>query len=93
MNVLLGVLDKHAFSRFERNELEGPMSRKELSDRTIYVSRPMPLTKGAPKLCDLSEARFGDAEISTAYCRMSIERLKFYSDDHGRIQSMCGDLP
>lgn len=34
------------------------MPRKELPSRTIYVSRPMPLTKGAPLLCDMSEARF-----------------------------------
>lgn len=34
------------------------MPRKKLPDRTVYASRPMPLTKGAPSLCDLGEARF-----------------------------------
>lgn len=56
--MLLGILDNSAFVRFEREEGENPMPRKELSDRTIYTSRPMPLTKGAPSLSDLSEARF-----------------------------------
>lgn len=61
-NILLGVLDDSAFARFEKDEREYPMPRKELLSRTVYMSRPMPLTKGAPLLCDLSEARFGDAQ-------------------------------
>lgn len=61
-NILLGVLDDSAFIRFERDERESPMPRKELNSRVVYVSRPMPLTKGAPSLCDLSEARFGRQE-------------------------------
>lgn len=60
-NILLGILDGSAFARFERDEGEHPLPRKELPGRTVYISRPMPLTKGAPLLCDLSEARFGDA--------------------------------
>ncbi|KAM3421860.1 hypothetical protein BST61_g2237 [Cercospora zeina] len=61
-NILLGTLDDSAFTRFERDEREKPLPRKELSDRTIYVSHPMPLTKGPPLLCDLSEARFAEAQ-------------------------------
>jgi serine/threonine protein kinase len=57
-NILLGVLDDACFARYERDELNYPMPRKELSTRTVYVSRPMPLSKGAPLLCDFSEARF-----------------------------------
>lgn len=38
------------------------MPRKVMSTHTVYVSRPMPLTKGVPSLCDLSEARFYDSE-------------------------------
>ena len=57
-NILLGVLDNSCFDRFERDEFDYPMPRKELPSRTVYVSRPMPLSKGAPLLCDLSEARF-----------------------------------
>ena len=38
------------------------MPRKVLPARTLYVSRPMPLTKGAPSLSDLSEARFDSPE-------------------------------
>nr|POE62422.1 serine/threonine-protein kinase srpk [Quercus suber] len=57
-NILLGILDNSAFARFEQYEREQPMPRKQLPSRTIYASRMMPLTKGAPSLCDLSEARF-----------------------------------
>lgn len=57
-NILLGVLDNSCFARFERDELDHPMPRKELPSRTVYVSRPMPLSKGAPLLCDFSETRF-----------------------------------
>lgn len=31
-------------------------------DRTIYLSRLLPLTFGPPVLCDLGEARLGDEE-------------------------------
>ncbi|KAF2211073.1 hypothetical protein CERZMDRAFT_112879 [Cercospora zeae-maydis SCOH1-5] len=61
-NILLGTLDDSAFARFERDEREKPLPRKELPDRTIYISHPMPLTKGPPLLCDLSEARFAQAQ-------------------------------
>lgn len=61
-NILLGVLDDSAFARFERDELQDPMPRKKLPSHTVYVSRPMPLTKGAPLLCDFSEARFDDPQ-------------------------------
>lgn len=61
-NILLGVLDDSAFARFERDELDNPVPRKKLPSHTVYVSRPMPLTKGAPLLCDLSEARLDDPQ-------------------------------
>lgn len=35
------------------------MPRKILEDRTIYVSRPLPISVGTPVLCDLGEARIG----------------------------------
>ncbi|PWY64201.1 kinase-like protein [Aspergillus eucalypticola CBS 122712] len=40
-------------------EVEGPVPRKSLSDRTIYVSRPLPISFGTPVLCDLGEGRLG----------------------------------
>lgn len=46
-----------AFDRFVKYESEQPMPRKEMPDRTIYISRGMTLSKGRPSLCDLSEAR------------------------------------
>lgn len=35
------------------------MPRKTLKDRTVYVSRPLPVSYGTPVLCDLGEARIG----------------------------------
>ena len=46
-------------SQIEQGELERPIARKVLSNRTIYHSRPMPLSIGLPVLCDLGEARVG----------------------------------
>jgi hypothetical protein len=62
MNILMGVLDDSTFARFEREELQDPMPLKESSSHPVYLSRPMPFTKGSPLLCDLSEARFDDPE-------------------------------
>ncbi|KAH9822018.1 protein kinase [Teratosphaeria destructans] len=59
-NMLLGIHDNAALADFERYEEQYPCPRKELDDRVIYLSRPMPLTKGEPRITDLSEARFGD---------------------------------
>lgn len=35
------------------------MPRKTLADRTIYLSRPLPISFGTPVLCDFGEARLG----------------------------------
>lgn len=61
-NILLGVLDNTAFERFESDERDYPMPRKELPTHTIYISKPMLLTRGEPRLCDFSEARFDHDE-------------------------------
>lgn len=58
--MLLGIHDESVLTKFEQFETENPCPRKELDDRTIYLSRPMLLTKGEPSITDLSEARFGD---------------------------------
>ncbi|KAI7549012.1 kinase-like protein [Hortaea werneckii] len=57
--MLLGIHDYSVLAKFERYEIENPCPRKELDDRTIYLSRPMPLSKGEPCITDLSEGRFG----------------------------------
>lgn len=57
--MLLGIHDDSVLAKFEQYETENPCPRKELDDHTIYLSRPMPLTKGEPSITDLSEARFG----------------------------------
>nr|POE71817.1 serine/threonine-protein kinase srpk [Quercus suber] len=58
-NILLGIHDSSILAEFEGEEMQKPSPRKELHDRTIYVSRPMPLARGWPSLSDFSEARFG----------------------------------
>jgi serine/threonine protein kinase len=57
--VLQGIKDNLILSEIEQGELERPIARKVLSDRTIYNSRPMPFSAGQPVLCDLGEARAG----------------------------------
>jgi serine/threonine-protein kinase SRPK3 len=61
-NLLVGVKDEGVFTKFEQDEIDHPVPRKILGDRTIYLSRPLSLTSGPPLLCDLGEARFGDSE-------------------------------
>ncbi|KAI6911462.1 kinase-like protein [Hortaea werneckii] len=59
-NMLLGIHDDSVLAEFEHFEIENPCPRKELDDRTIHLSRQMPLSKGEPCITDLSEGRFGD---------------------------------
>ncbi|KAF2452533.1 kinase-like domain-containing protein [Lineolata rhizophorae] len=61
-NMLLGIHDDSVLAKFEQYETENPCPRKELDGHTIYLSRPMPLTKGEPSIIDLSEARFGESK-------------------------------
>ncbi|KAI5193501.1 hypothetical protein E4T38_09947 [Aureobasidium subglaciale] len=56
-----GIEDSSVFDKFAEMAITNPAPRKELSDRIVYVSQPMPLTKGLPSLTDLSEARFGNS--------------------------------
>ena len=58
-NILLGIKDTSILSRFEEAEVEAPVPRKSHSDRTIYVSRPLPISFGTPVLCGLGEGRLG----------------------------------
>ncbi|KAG8423042.1 hypothetical protein J3459_009840 [Metarhizium acridum] len=62
-NILLGSPDASIFQKIERTELEHPSARKDLSDRTIYVSQPMPITAGLPTLCDFGAARIGETHF------------------------------
>ena len=48
------------FSTIEQDELAHPSTRKILPNRTIYLSRPMPITKGFPILSDFGAARQDD---------------------------------
>jgi serine/threonine protein kinase len=58
--VLQSIQDDSVLSQIEQGEIERPIARKVLSDRTIYNSRPMPFSAGPPVLCDLGEARVGN---------------------------------
>ena len=61
-NMLLGVNNQSLFAQFEQDEITNPTPRKELVERTIYLSRHWPLVDGHPHISDLSEARFGHHE-------------------------------
>ncbi|PLB39999.1 kinase-like domain-containing protein [Aspergillus candidus] len=61
-NILQGVEDRSVLSRLEEDEVERPVARKVLGDRTIYYSRPMPSCAGLPILSDLGEARIGNGK-------------------------------
>ena len=58
-NMLIGATDDTPFYQLEKDEQARPVARKVRSDRTIYMSRPVPLTKGQLILSDLGSARFG----------------------------------
>ncbi|KAJ5787555.1 hypothetical protein N7457_002545 [Penicillium paradoxum] len=58
-----GASHRHpGYKEFEANELQDPSPRKEIDGRTIYISRQLgfPKSLGAPILCDLGSAVFGD---------------------------------
>lgn len=59
-NVLQGITDHSALSEIEEGEMNQPIARKILNNRTIYNSRHMPVNPGLPVLCDFSEARVGN---------------------------------
>ncbi|KAH9868317.1 hypothetical protein J1614_007389 [Plenodomus biglobosus] len=56
-NILIGA-DKSILEAFEQAELNGPIPRKDVDGRTIYLSRELTTPKefGAPVLCDLGSA-------------------------------------
>ncbi|KAL4788916.1 kinase-like domain-containing protein [Aspergillus venezuelensis] len=58
-NILLGIKNESILADFEQAGVEAPMPRKTLEDRTIYVTRPLPISYGTPVLCDLGKGRIG----------------------------------
>ena len=58
--MLLGIDDESVLAEMEEDEVANPAPRKQLSDRTIYATRAMPLTRGEPLLADLGEARVAE---------------------------------
>ncbi|KAE8153633.1 kinase-like protein [Aspergillus avenaceus] len=63
-NIMFGIEDDSVFTDFQQGELEAPTPRKDLDDRTIYVSRELRMPKewGAPVLCDFGSAVPGHIE-------------------------------
>ncbi|ROT40445.1 protein kinase [Sodiomyces alkalinus F11] len=59
-NLLLGVKDASTLLELEQAEQNTPIPRKVLPDRSIYISRPMPITHGMPVICDFGTARMGE---------------------------------
>lgn len=49
-NILQGISDGAALSEIEEGEMNQPIARKVLCERTIYNSRPMPANAGLPVL-------------------------------------------
>ncbi|KAG7136332.1 Serine/threonine-protein kinase AFC3 like [Verticillium longisporum] len=58
-NLLLGTNDDSIFQKLEENEFSSPVPRKQLEDRTIYLSRLMKPKAGPLLLSDFGEARLG----------------------------------
>ncbi|CAH0025934.1 unnamed protein product [Clonostachys rhizophaga] len=58
-NILISVPDTTIFSQIDKAESEHPSILKSTGDRTIYGSRPLPVTQGIPVICDFGESRMG----------------------------------
>lgn len=58
-NILLGVQDPGVIAKAEQTEIESPSPREVLKDRIIHSSYDMPITSGAPVLCDFGAAYLG----------------------------------
>ncbi|KAI1920683.1 hypothetical protein LOZ12_005618 [Ophidiomyces ophidiicola] len=62
-NLLIDIDSPEVFTTFENAELQTPVPRKVLEDRTIYMSRRIPLTEKFPLITDFGEAHiFGENE-------------------------------
>ncbi|OAA65294.1 protein kinase [Niveomyces insectorum RCEF 264] len=59
-NILLGIHDPGLLERIEQAEVDFPVPRKTLPDRTVYHSRLLPITHGVPAISDFGMARIGD---------------------------------
>ncbi|KKZ63881.1 hypothetical protein EMCG_01834 [[Emmonsia] crescens] len=56
-NLLFPIKDDVPFRHFEETELKEPAPRKILDDRTIYMTRRIPLTPTVPIMTDFGDAR------------------------------------
>ena len=58
-NLLLGLEDESFFEKLEKAEMSNPVARKQLPDRTIYLSRIMKPKVGPLLLSDFGETKLG----------------------------------
>ncbi|KAJ5706374.1 kinase-like protein [Penicillium majusculum] len=58
-NILVSLDFLHAEAGVIHTEFDEPVPRKIFKNRTIYLSRPLPISYGTPVLCDLGSARLG----------------------------------
>lgn len=58
-NILISGSNQSVFKKMVEEEISQPVARKVLADRTIYISRPVPIMEGSPVICDLGSAQFG----------------------------------
>ncbi|PLB37916.1 kinase-like domain-containing protein [Aspergillus candidus] len=86
-NILLGIKDDSILLNFEQAEFDAPTPRKTLEDRTIYVTRPLPISPGTPVLCDLGEAR-----VRIAQQRVVLDMNWDYKVDIWKVGMVIWDL-
>ncbi|KAJ5097783.1 kinase-like domain-containing protein [Penicillium angulare] len=60
-NIMLSIEEESILLDFENAEISSPSPRKQVQDRSIYLSRKLGIPKihGRPVLADFGEARFG----------------------------------
>ncbi|KAI3026609.1 hypothetical protein CBS147482_859 [Aspergillus niger] len=75
-NIMFGIKDDSVFTDIEENELQQPVPRKEVDERTIYMSRELKVPKGigAPVLCDFGSAMVVNDEFQRVFIQPQIYR-------------------
>ncbi|KAI3005603.1 hypothetical protein CBS147346_4269 [Aspergillus niger] len=101
-NIMFGIKDDSVFTDIEENELQRPVPRKEVDERTIYMSRELKVPKGigAPVLCDFGSAMVVNDEYQRVFIQPQIYRAPevilgvpwTYSADIWNVGCMIWDL-
>ncbi|KAL7651943.1 hypothetical protein ACMYSQ_009270 [Aspergillus niger] len=101
-NIMFGIKDDSVFTDIEENELQRPVPRKEVDERTIYMSRELKVPRGigAPVLCDFGSAMVVNDEYQRVFIQPQIYRAPevilgvpwTYSADIWNVGCMIWDL-